>query len=71
MGGKKSVTKNNDIIKKNPNTDEKLLFMNSWNEWGEGCVLEPDSVKGNQILRQTREVISDIDKYYIETSDLK
>ena len=45
----------NKISKK---TDEhKILFLDSWNEWGEGSYMEPDIVFGHQYLEVLRNEI--------------
>ncbi|PBB98422.1 glycoside hydrolase family 99-like domain-containing protein [Mesorhizobium sp. WSM3862] len=33
--------------------DRRLLFLNAWNNWGTGCVLEPDKVGGFARLNET------------------
>lgn len=37
----------------------KLLFINAWNEWGEGCHIEPDEKNGFQYLEIIRNSISE------------
>lgn len=41
-----------DIIERNQSTD--LLFIKSWNEWGEGNYLEPDLKFGTEYLMETK-----------------
>ncbi|MFP3562381.1 glycoside hydrolase family 99-like domain-containing protein, partial [Paraburkholderia sp. SIMBA_049] len=41
------------FTKENNGDEHQFLFVNAWNEWGEGCHLEPDLKHGLAYLEAT------------------
>ncbi len=37
--------------------EHQVVFLKSWNEWGEGNYMEPDSVYGRQYIEQLKKVV--------------
>lgn len=37
--------------------NDNLVFINAWNEWGEGCHLEPDEANGYIYLEKVKEIV--------------
>ena len=40
-------------------TDDRFIFINAWNEWGEGAMLEPDKAEGYAYLEGVRGAFKD------------
>jgi lipopolysaccharide biosynthesis protein len=37
--------------------DERLIFLNAWNEWAEGMYLEPDQLHGTEMLKEVARAV--------------
>lgn len=46
------------LIKNKP-TEKQILFLKSWNEWGEGNYMEPDLVVGKGYINALKEVLNE------------
>jgi hypothetical protein len=54
---KKALAKAKKITLEKP-LEERIITVNSWNEWGEGSYLEPDTQNGMAYLEAIRDVFS-------------
>ena len=52
-----------EICKKNVDSGNEYLFINAWNEWGEGMYLEPDDEKKYSYLEALSECMDQIREY--------
>ncbi|MBD5550029.1 MAG: hypothetical protein HDQ96_02460 [Lachnospiraceae bacterium] len=50
------------LVKKNILADNEFVFINAWNEWGEGAYLEPDEEYGYQYLEAVRDARDKVER---------
>ena len=49
--------------------EERFIFINAWNEWAEGCHLEPDLNWGRQYLEATKAALDSVNNAVIPADD--
>lgn len=57
---KKVIQRAIDVVKDKP-SEEQIIIIKSWNEWGEGNYMEPDREFGDGYIKALREVIEQND----------
>jgi hypothetical protein len=55
-----------ELVIKNKNANNEYVFINAWNEWGEGMYLEPDKKNGHSFLMAIRDVMKRYEGYNLE-----
>jgi glycosyltransferase involved in cell wall biosynthesis len=50
-----------DVVRHRHPSDRRLIFINSWNNWNQGQVLEPDRQYGFACLNETTKTLLDIE----------
>ena len=51
--------------------ESEFVFINAWNEWGEGCHLEPDLKYGRKYLEVTKEALQDFNSLDLQNFKLE
>lgn len=54
LGAKKAI----ELVEKK-NKGHRIIFLNSWNEWGEGSYMEPDTKYGKEFIYQLRRALDE------------
>ena len=54
LGAKKAI----ELVEKK-DKEHRIIFLNSWNEWGEGSYMEPDTKYGKGFISQLRRALDD------------
>ncbi len=52
-----------NLIARNVTAGNEIVFINAWNEWGEGMHLEPDTIYAFKYLEAIPKAINDADSY--------
>ena len=55
------------INSKSFNNSRQIVFLKSWNEWGEGMYLEPDKIHGYKYLEVINNIINE--KNFMKKND--